>query len=204
MLTHCESSERKLAEQNIKELLDFQQREIKNLILCDRGYPSFEFITYLEKMKQSYLMRVKRGFFKEVMGTKTKDEIVTVTVTPSRKKHLKQQGFDVQTGTSIYMRVVKIDLPSGEEEILITNILESEISFEECKSLYFKRWGIETNYDILKNKLQIENFSGDSVKVIKQDFFATIFLANIATLIEEDAEIVYKSNNNSQKNTITA
>jgi len=203
VLAHCESSERKLAEQNIQDITGSEDVFIKNLILFDRGYPSFELITFLEKTGQKYMMRVKSNFFKEVVETKTKDEWVTVTVTPSRKKHMKQQGFDVEIGAQINMRVIKFNLPSGEEEILITNVSDSEISFEECKALYFKRWGIETRYDILKNKLQIENFSGDSVRVIKQDFFATIFLSNIAALIEDDAASVYEAKDNTQKNMIT-
>jgi predicted mannosyl-3-phosphoglycerate phosphatase (HAD superfamily) len=203
LLAHCESSERKLAMQHIKELLGLGQ-EISNLILFDRGYPSHELISFLEKSKQKYMMRVKSNFFKEVIESKTKDEIVTIIVTPTRKKHMKQQGFEVQSGDSITVRVVKFDLPSGEEEILITNVFDDEINFDECKSLYFKRWGVETKYDVLKNKMQIENFSGDSIKVIQQDFFATILLANIASLIEEDTAKAYESKDNSKKNTITA
>ena len=91
-------------------------------------------------------------------------------------------------------------MPSGEQETLITNLDTADASFEECKLLYFKRWNIEINYDDLKNKLEIENFTGDSVRVIEQDFFATLLLANIATLISEDAFIVYNTRDNTQKN----
>jgi hypothetical protein len=202
LLAHCESSERKLAEQNIQELLELKQETIQNLIMFDRGYPSFELIKFIENNGQKYIMRVKSNFFKEVIASKKKDGMITVIVTPSRQKHMKQQGYEAQIGDSITLRVIKFNLPSGEEEILITNILCTDISFEECKNLYFRRWGIETKYDVLKNKMQIENFSGDSLKVIQQDFFATIFLANIAILIEEDAVKIYESKDNSKKNMI--
>jgi predicted mannosyl-3-phosphoglycerate phosphatase (HAD superfamily) len=204
LIAHCESSERKLAEQNIRELIELRQETIQNLILFDRGYPSFELIKFIENTGQKYIMRVKSNFFKEVIESEKKDEIVTVIITPSRQKHMKQQGYNAQLGDSITMRVVKFNLPSGEEEILITNVICTDISLEECKILYFKRWGIETKYDVLKNKMQIENFSGDSLKVIQQDFYATVFLANIAVLVEEDAVKIYESKDNSQKNMITA
>lgn len=198
-LSRCDASERKLAMKNIEKML-VQSPNAKNLILFDRGYPCFELIKFLEDKSQKYLMRVKSNFFLEVNNTMTEDELVTITITPSRKKHFKQQGFDAQTGWGISVRVVKFDLPSGEKETLITN-LDNSTSFEECKALYFKRWGIETNYDDLKNKFEIENFSGDSVRVIEQDFFATLLLSNIATIIAQDAYSKYISSNTSKKNT---
>jgi len=44
--------------------------------------------------------------------------------------------------------------------LLITNLSKNELKYEESKELYFKRWGIKTKFDKLKNKFQIENFSG--------------------------------------------
>lgn len=49
-----------------------------------------------------------------------------------------------------------------------------------------KRWGIETKYNDVKNKLEIENFTGYSPKAILQDFYATMFLANLAGVLEYD------------------
>lgn len=63
-------------------------------------------------------------------------------------------------GTVIKLRVLKVVLDTGEVEILITNLTEDELKYEDSKELYFKRWGIETKFDELKNKFQIENFSG--------------------------------------------
>ena len=49
-----------------------------------------------------------------------------------------------------------------------------------------KRWGIETKYNDVKNKLEIENFTGYSPDAILQDFYATMFLANLAGVLEYD------------------
>ena len=52
--------------------------------------------------------------------------------------------------------------------------------------LYRTRWGIETKYNDIKNKLEIENFTGYSSDAILQDFYATMFLANLAGVLEFD------------------
>ncbi len=57
------------------------------------------------------------------------------------------------------IRVIKAALPSGEIEALLTNLTEEQLPAAEAGELYFKRWGIETAYDTLKSKLQLENFS---------------------------------------------
>ena len=51
---------------------------------------------------------------------------------------------------------------------------------------YHKRWGIETKYNDVKNKLEIENFTGYSPDAILQDFYATMFLADLAGVLEYD------------------
>lgn len=58
-------------------------------------------------------------------------------------------------------------------------------------SLYFKRWPIETKYNTLKNKLEIENFSGRTLISVQQDFYATMYLSNLVaiTKIMSDEEI---------------
>ena len=84
------------------------------------------------------------------------------------------------------IRVIKVELPSGEIEYLATNIFDSNISVEEFKWVYRKRWGIESRYDDVKNKLEIENFTGYSPNAILQDFYATMFLANLAGVLEYD------------------
>ncbi|MDR3170509.1 MAG: hypothetical protein LBU17_02645 [Treponema sp.] len=58
--------------------------------------------------------------------------------------------------------------------------MEKQYSVAEFKRLYFKRWPIETKYNELKKKLEIENFSGRIVDNIRQDFYAAMTIDNIA------------------------
>lgn len=186
-LGRYDASERDLAIINIEKILPWETPYSRDLILFDRGYPSAAFIHYLQKRKTHFLMRVSTSFYKEVTHTATPDEMVEIVITKRRARDSKQQGTPIQEGTVLKVRVIKFKLSTGETEILITDIPTEELSLEESKVLYFKRWGIETRYDVLKNQFEIENFSGVTSTVIEQDFYATILLSNIASLIEQDA-----------------
>ena len=84
-------------------------------------------------------------------------------------------------------------------QILLTNIFEDDFTPEEFKELYHLRWGIETKYDDIKNKLEIESFSGTSPLAVRQDFFATMFLNNLASMmIAENADEIDRLHNSGQ------
>ncbi len=62
--------------------------------------------------------------------------------------------------------------------------------------MYFKRWGIETYYEIMKNRLSLENFTGTSSLAIKQDFYATMFISNMEALVTYELNEELKTNAN--------
>jgi hypothetical protein len=139
---------------------DFQQG-YRELIIFDRGYPSYEFVKSLQDKEIAYVMRTQKGFIKEEELDMAIDRWVVLG----------------KTGCSV--RVIAIDLAGGEKEILITNIPELEIEYEAFKELYHKRWGIETKYKTVKQKLELENFSGKLVDNIRQDFYALMTVSNM-------------------------
>jgi len=53
------------------------------------------------------------------------------------------------------------------------------MEYKAFKELYHKRWGIETKYKTVKQKLELENFSGRLVENIKQDFYAMMTVSNM-------------------------
>ena len=84
------------------------------------------------------------------------------------------------------MRVIRFPLDNGEEETLITNLFDTSFSVEDFRELYRLRWLIETSYNNLKNKLEIENFSGRSVLAVEQDYYATVTVANLVSILMFD------------------
>lgn len=144
---------------------------LKNdLIQFDRGYPSRKFVTYLENSGVKYLMRVKTRSIKEINGTMEPDQIVEF----KGDKKL----FNV--------RVLRFMLDSGE--VLATNLWDETLGIQEFKALYFKRWGIEVKFNELKSRMQLQNFTGDTVIAIEQDFYASMYLSNMVTLAKNEAK----------------
>ena len=158
------SSERGFAVKHMEKLSSFDN-DIKKLLIFDRGYPSAELISELETRGYYYLMRVKSKWNLDV------DKVL--------------QDSIVELKGKTKLRVVKFQLPSGETETLISNLFE--LAFDKFPELYFKRWPIETKYDVLKNKLELENFSGYTKNVILQDFWSTMYLSNMASVAKEEA-----------------
>jgi hypothetical protein len=118
-------------------------------------------------------MRVRRKFNTEIDECKKNNSIIV----------LHETG-----GGSIPVRLIKFSLAGGETEMLITNLFDEKLGSEGFKELYFKRWPVETKYDEIKNKLEIENFSGRTLTAIKQDFYATMYLSNFASALYRDAQ----------------
>lgn len=162
------TSERDLAKDTIEDL---KELGLKNdLILFDRGYPSRDFIAYIEKNDIKYVMRVPMSSMRELKETTQSDQIITFSV----------------DGETLTARVLKFELSSGEEEVLVTNLMNENLGIYEFKKLYFKRWGIEEEYGVMKSKLQIENFTGSTPIAVEQDFYASIYLTNMVALLESE------------------
>ena len=170
------TSERELAIQHIESLVK-QKHFGKELIIFDRGYPSYELMSYLVDKEITFVMRVKRKFNIDIDEMETGSDSDLIISSPDKR----EPG-------SLRVRVLKFDLPSGETEALITNLFDKRMGVNGFRQLYFKRWPIETNYDIVKNKLEIERFSGLTDNAIKQEFYATMLMNNLAACLAREAQ----------------
>jgi hypothetical protein len=63
--------------------------------------------------------------------------------------------------------------------VLITNVGEGELETAAFPELYYKRWPIETKYNQVKQKFELEHFSGRLVDNIRQDFYAMMRVRNM-------------------------
>jgi hypothetical protein len=94
-----------------------------------------------------------------------------------------------QENNGITLRLVKVVLPSGEIEVLATSLIdEQKFKTERFKELYFLRWGVETFFAKLKGRLSLGNFTGKSVESVKQDFWLSILISNLESIMTEDVE----------------
>ena len=60
---------------------------------------------------------------------------------------------------SLLVRLIKVELDSGEIEVLATNLFD-KITFpvKEFKDLYIMRWQVEEAYKLLKLRLDLDSF----------------------------------------------
>lgn len=166
-LIHTEISSNKVDERTLaKKHLDFflKYKKSKDVVIFDRGYPSKGMIDYLHKNKIKYIIRLPKNYNKTIQNSTENDFFITI------------DGHR--------FRVIQMVLDSGEKEILATNLGRKAFLWHEFKELYHFRWAIETRYDTLKNKLRVETFSGKTVTAVLQDFYATMYLANVTSAVK--------------------
>ena len=202
ILSSIHSSEGFMAIEHIDKLLILKEKvkeSYKDLLIYDRGYPSMGLISYHYKHGLDFLMRVNNKSFKavgEFRRSKKVDEIIELEVTrgilsnlSKEKQHpnLKALIQELKIGDKLKIRAVKVVLQNGTLEVLLTSLLsQEEYKTEIFQELYFKRWGVEIGYDVLKNVFNLQNFTGLTQIAINQDFYATILTNNICSLIMND------------------
>lgn len=59
---------------------------------------------------------------------------------------------------------------------------------EKFPELYRLRWGVESKYRELKNRLEIEAFNSVKPVSVQQEFFASMYLSNLAAIIKLEAD----------------
>jgi hypothetical protein len=162
--------ERNLAKGRLEALggmgLDLKGRE--PIIICDRGYPPKDFVKYLQDNEIKYVMRVQKRF-------------------NSRIDRMRSCSKAVKLAEGIKTRAIVFRLGNGEREALITNLEEGEMEDAAFADLYYKRWPIETKYNQVKQKLELENFSGRLADNIKQDFYAMMTVSNMLSSVLREA-----------------
>lgn len=179
------ASEKELAMKHLDCLENIPHN--KELIIFDRGYPSAELIGCIEEKGFKYLMRCSSTFISGIKSKAVSDDCIVEHKFKNSKEKFK-------------LRYIKLVLSSSTEEYLITNIFDNKFTSEDFKRLYHLRWEIETNYDDIKNKFELENFSGTSPLAVKQDFFATMFLRNMTSMMifenKEEIDRLYNTGKN--------
>ena len=169
------ASERTLAKKHLKKLKKMGLND-KSIVIFDRGYPCAELLRYLSENGFKYLMRVKRKFNVKI------DKI--------------ESDKEVELKNGVVVRAVKVPL-NEDFETLITNL---DWTPDELFELYGKRWGIETDYNTLKNKIQVEAWSGLTETAMLQDFWASLFLNNLVLIEKFHADTLIAQNRANKNN----
>lgn len=159
------------------------------ITLFDRGFPSYCMFYLMENSERSklFVVRCKKTYNKKIqafLSSNKEDDVVTFYPEEKAIKRLYENGYKVTKETALSLRVVKVKLKSGEDEILITNLMNStDFTKQDIGELYSKRWKIETDIAKEKNIFQLENYSAHTPNSIEQDFYATFIASNLHQII---------------------
>ena len=146
----------------------------KVIITLDRGYECYNNMAHIEQKGWGYVIRVKDvlsnngilsglklpsedEFDIPVSFTLTRKQTNAVKSLPDLYKNLpKKATFDYcdlhdNKFYPISFRVVRVMLPNGEYESLITNLSAHDFPADELREIYRRRWGIETSFRELKH-----------------------------------------------------
>lgn len=133
-------------------------------------------------MDTNFVIRLKNNTYKyEIMETNSNDGSVSIKITENRLKNFRYSELKeiFSKKESLELRFVRIELDSGETDILLTNLSSELMDKEEMEQIYDARWGIECTYKTLKQRLQIENYTAYSRIGILQDIYSTFVTYNI-------------------------
>ena len=188
------NSEVKLAIQHLKNIKN-RHHQTKILVTYDRGYPAFDLIFTHIALNTKFLIRLDDWtLHKEIAQLTSDDEILRLYLNNKRTKLLTipelRKKFEKERYIDLRVTQVEITTPEGKTytETLLSNLPMEEFTKQDLKELYNLRWTIETDYDRLKNILEVENFTGQRRIIIEQDIYSKIFLLNLLLTIKKDAD----------------
>ena len=189
------------------ELANRHMEQIENIIedystisIRDRGYLSLSYMFHSIMENKKFVIRLNQRYFKvEQSSMSTNDEWVEIQYQYDRiRKHMKddEELYNFyESGKTIKIRFVNIELPTGEVETIMTNLESDKFSNEDISYLYQLRWGIETSYDYLKESMMITNISSSKDCIIRQEIYSQMMVYNIMQSITNDLESDIKQEN---------
>ena len=156
-------SEREMATKHISEL---NKRNIgKTITIFDRAYYSIELVDFMIENNKKFLFRLRndhlRRYHDELKCGENKFFEIKISKENLRYYRDNIELYKKLSSTTYHLRIAKIlinDNETSSEEILLTNLTDDEFDIEALKELYHLRWNVETAYNVLKNRMKIEEF----------------------------------------------
>jgi hypothetical protein len=183
------------------------QKQIKDIpkdviAIYDRGYGSHIVPFWHDKNGSKYVIRLKTEFsntVKKFMESADNEAFITEPLSEKTCKRLKKEGIVKSKLDMISYRLVKVFLPTGETEVLMTN-LDNSFTINDLAELYRLRWGIETCFLCLKSHQMLGIFSGYSEKAVLQDIWCNLLFYNMQTITSLEATLQAKYISQKRKN----
>jgi|SRR5437667_406837 len=156
-----------------------------DVLINDRGFTGYAYLAWHHRLGLHYIARCSSGSFAAAqelfrMNRAGRSRVVKLLAPADQKAQLRGLGLPVE----LTVRFVSVRLPNGKLEVLATSLLDETLyPTEEFLTVYHLRWNHETFYGVIKGRLDLENFSGQTAEAVRQDFHATLLLCNLETVL---------------------
>jgi hypothetical protein len=168
--------ERDLAAQHLLNIMP------SDLVLLDPGYPAWWLFALITSLDANFCARMSctkwkivRSFFQ----SNAKERIIFLPPPTTSIKIAQQMGLDL---SPLKLRLIRIE-NAGKVQVLMTSLTDTKLyPYEVFADLYHKRWPVEEDYKIIKCRIEMENFSGQSALSVYQDFHSKVLLKNLVSV----------------------
>ena len=152
----------------------FKALRTNDIVILDRGYFSFEFLYDLHRRGVHPLFRLKRDsgvVFADFFNSDQSETIISATPQLRTRQRMIKQGHQKQFDP-INIRLVR-RTNSTEDYVLATTLSDTTTyTAAEICDLYHQRWSIEELYKISKHTIEVDNFSGQTERGVRQELYA--------------------------------
>lgn len=179
------------------------------LFICDMGFTSYNAFAHCFEKDVCFLIRAKDLYVDRLLREDRPSEgeefdvtVERIIIRSKRKKFLSSlehpmdlyRYIDLNTRFDfieanaegeypLTLRVVRVKIPGGGYENLITNLPADEFGLAELCDLYHLRWKIENSYRELKHILGAKDFNCRAFEYIIHEVWARLILYNVCSRI---------------------
>jgi hypothetical protein len=164
--------------------------ERNDVLVWDRGFTGFVLMARVLARDAHFVGRCSKSSFAAAQELFRANrggcsKIVKLVAARDQRAELKRLGLP----NELIVRFVGVRLSTGELEVLVTSLLQEELyPTQEFLEVYHCRWSHETYHQMLKGRLDLENWSGHTVEAVHQDLQAAVFVSNVETLLSQEAQ----------------
>jgi hypothetical protein len=142
-----------------------------DLLLLDRGFEGQEIFAALQSRGLHFVGRIRAvsKWVNDFLRSGATSQVVELVT----KKH-----------PTVKLRIVRGPQSRGDKPLLIvTNLIEPDITAKELIKLYRERWEVETLFSSMKTQLKVEEFHARSPHGIRQELWANLVVLAMASIL---------------------
>ena len=161
-----------------------------DVLIWDRGFTGLVLLAQVRARGAHFVGRCSQSSFAAAQELFRADRagasrLVRLVAAKDQRAELKQLGLPGE----LTVRFVSVRLSTGELEVLVTSLLDEALyPREEFLEVYHWRWQHETYHQLLKGRLDLENWSGQTVAAVQQDVQAAVLVSNVETLLSQEPQ----------------